>query len=101
MTAIPVANVTRLPPVTWLNPIEAVSPTIGRTFSTGMPSTSAAIMAIEAREPPISGLPETIVAVPSSLMWQAPEDSPPMLNQKPQATPRPIALPGVRASGVR
>ncbi len=86
---MPVAKVTRLPPVRNEKPIELVSPTIGRTFSTGMPSTSAAIIAIEAREPPMSGLPDTTTAVPSSLMWQAALDSPPMLNQKPEAMPRP------------
>ncbi len=89
VAAMPVAKVTRLPPVRNENPIELVSPTIGRTFSTGMPSTSAAIIAIEAREPPMSGLPDTTTAVPSSLMCTAALDSPPMLNQKPEATPRP------------
>jgi len=37
-------------------PIELVSATIGRTRSTGMPRISAAIIAIEAREPPTSGV---------------------------------------------
>ncbi len=89
VTAMPVAKVTREPPVRCENPIALVSPTTGRTFSIGMPSTSAAIIAIAAREPPISGLPETTLAVPSSLICTAPEDSPPILNQKPQAMPRP------------
>ncbi len=71
VAAMPVAKVTRLPPVRNEKPIELVSPTIGRTFSTGIPRTSAAIIPIEAREPPISGLPDTTTAVPSSLMWQA------------------------------
>ena len=57
VTAMPVAKVTRLPPVRKVKPIEAVSPTIGRTCSIGMPSTSATIIAIEAREPPMSGCP--------------------------------------------
>ena len=67
----------------------AVSPTTGRTFSIGMPSTSAHIIAIEAREPPISGLPVTMETEPSSFTCTEPEDSPPMLNQKPEAMPRP------------
>ena len=90
---MPTAKVTRLPPVMPEKPIEAVSPTIGRHFSMGMPSTSAAIIASEAREPPMSGLAETTLTVPSSLTWTAAEDSPPMLNQKPEATPRPWFLP--------
>lgn len=65
--AMPVAKVTRLPPVTPVNPIDAVSATIGFTRSTGMPSVSAAIIAIDAREPPISGLPEATLTEPSSL----------------------------------
>ena len=59
VAAMPVAKVTRLPPVTWVKPIELVSPTIVRTRSAGICSTSATIMPIEAREPPISGLPDT------------------------------------------
>ena len=59
---MPVAKVVRLPPVSMEKPIEAVSATIGRTFSIGRPSTSAAIIAIEAREPPMSGLPVTTTA---------------------------------------
>jgi hypothetical protein len=87
--AMPVANVTRLPPVTCVKPIEAVSATIGFTRSTGIPSVSAAIIAIEAREPPISGLREATLTEPSSLMCTCALDAPPTLNQKPQATPRP------------
>ena len=87
--AMPVAKVTRLPPVMPVMPICAVSPTMGRTFSYGTPSTSAAIIAIEAREPPISGLPDTTLMVPSSFTNTEAELSPPMLNQKPVATPRP------------
>ncbi len=89
VVAMPVAKVTRLPPVRNEKPIELVSATIGRTRSTGMPRISAAIIAIEAREPPISGVPTATTAVPSSLTWIAALDSPPMLNQKPEATPRP------------
>jgi hypothetical protein len=47
------------------------------------------MIAIEAREPPMSGVPTATTAVPSSLTWQAALDSPPMLNQKPEAMPRP------------
>ena len=46
-------------------------------------------MPIDAREPPMSGLPDVATTVPSSAMWQPAENSPPMLNQKPQAMPRP------------
>ena len=67
---MPPAKVTRLPPVEALNPIAVVSPTTGRTLSYGTPSTSATIIAIEAREPPMSGWPSVTVTVPSSLTWQ-------------------------------
>ncbi len=86
---MPVAKVTRLPPVVAEKPMDVVSATMARTRSIGRPSVSAAIMAIAAREPPMSGLLETTVAPPSSSTWTAAEDSPPTLNQKPQATPRP------------
>ena len=46
-----------------------------------MPSSSAAISAIEARLPPMSGLPVTTVAVPSSLRLTVALDDSPMLNQ--------------------
>ena len=62
---------------------------IGRTFSSSMPSSSAAMMQSEAREPPMSGVPAISVAVPSSLMLSEAQVSPPMLNQNPEATPRP------------
>ena len=88
-TAMPVAKVVREPPVSMEKPIDAVSATIGRTFSTGRPRVSAAIIAMEARLPPMSGLPVTTTAPPSSLMCTAAVDSPPTLNQKPTATPRP------------
>jgi hypothetical protein len=88
-TAMPVANVTRLPPVVAEKPIEVVSATMARTRSIGRPRVSAAIIAMAAREPPMSGLLDTTVAPPSSSTWTAAEDSPPMLNQNPQATPRP------------
>jgi hypothetical protein len=72
-----------------VNPIEAVSPTIVRTLSAGICSVSATIIPMEARDPPISGLPDTATTVPSSATCTAALDSPPMLNQNPQATPRP------------
>ena len=81
VTAMPPAKVTRLPPVEALKPIAVVSPTTGRTLSNGTPSTSATIIAIEAREPPMSGWPSVTVTVPSSLTWQAALDSPPALCQ--------------------
>ena len=89
VAAMPVAKVTREPPVRKVKPIEAVSATIVRTRSAGTPSTSATIMPIEAREPPMSGLPVAAVTEPSSLTWTVAVDSPPMLNQKPDARPRP------------
>ena len=54
-----------------------------------MPSTSAAMIAIDARDPPMSGFGSTTTAVPSSLTCTAALDCPPMLNQNPDATPRP------------
>ena len=64
---MPVANVTREPPVTWVKPIDVVSATTVRTRDAGMPSTSATIMPMDAREPPMSGLPVAAVTEPSSL----------------------------------
>ena len=58
-----------------------------------MPSSSAAIIASAAREPPMSGLPEMTVTVPSSPTCAAALESAPTLNQKPAATPR--AAPGL------
>ena len=74
-----------------------MSPIWTRIFSIGTPSSSAAIMHKEARKPPISGVPAVRERVPSSLSESDTEVSPPMLNQKPLATPRPWFLP----SGVR
>ena len=54
-----------------------------------MPSSSAAIMESDAREPPMSGVPAMRATVPSSPTLRAALVSPPMLNQKPDATPRP------------
>jgi hypothetical protein len=39
------------------------------------------MIAIEAREPPTSGLPVATRTVPSSLTWTVALDSPPPLNQ--------------------
>ena len=69
------------PPEEKDSPIAVVSPTTGRTCSNGMCSTSATIIAIEAREPPISGWPSVTVTVPSSLTCTAALDSPPALCQ--------------------
>ena len=90
---MPVAKVTRLPPVRSLKPIDSVSTTTGRTCSTGMPSSSAAISASDAREPPMSGQPDITTAEPSSLIDTFADDDRPALNQKPQATPRPWFAP--------
>ena len=46
-------------------------------------------MASEARRPPISGVPAIRDTVPSSFTVREAHVSPPMLNQKPEATPRP------------
>ena len=54
-----------------------------------MPSVSATISPMEARLPPMSGVPIITVAVPSSPTASDTEVSPPWLNQKPEATPRP------------
>ncbi len=62
---------------------------IGRTLSYGTPSSSAATMASEARRPPMSGVPAINDTVPSSFTVSDALVSPPMLNQKPEATPRP------------
>ena len=58
-----------------------------------MPSSSAVILAMEAREPPISGWPVVTTTLPSSVMFTWALLSPPALNQKPLATPRPWSLP--------
>jgi hypothetical protein len=57
-----VASVVLLPPVTSVWPIESVSATTGLTSSMSSPSTSAMIIAIEMREPPISTEPVTSFA---------------------------------------
>ena len=86
---MPVANVARLPSVTSVNPTTSVSPTTGRIECTSRPSSSAAISAIDARLPPMSGLPVITVAVPFSFRFTVALDASPMLNQNPLATPRP------------
>jgi hypothetical protein len=86
---MPVANVVRLPAVTRLKPSEWVSAMTARTLSTGMPSSSAAIMLMEMREPATSEVPRISVIEPSVATFRVPVVSPPRLNQKPAATPRP------------
>ncbi|MND02449.1 hypothetical protein D3C83_218320 [compost metagenome] len=54
-----------------------------------MPSSSAAIRLIEARLPPMSGVPTDSTAVPSPFRFRLTQVWPPKLNQKPEATPRP------------
>ena len=66
---MPVAKVVRLPPVTQLKPIEAVSAIIGAHLVV----LDAELLGrhhgrCEARVPPMSGLPEITVTVPSSPM---------------------------------
>ena len=51
------------------------------------------MLAVEAREPPMSGWPVITTTVPSSLTLTCALDSPPALNQKPEATPRPYSMP--------
>ena len=85
---VPVENVARLPPVRKLKPRELVSPIMGLINSIGTPSSSDAIIAMEARDPPISGVPSVSPTVPSSLIVMDELVSPPILNQKPEATPR-------------
>ena len=66
MAAQPVANVTRLPPVTPVKAMLSVSGTMGSTSSTGIPSVSAACMATDVRVPPMSTEPSRSVTVPSA-----------------------------------
>ena len=54
-----------------------------------MPNSSAAIIDMDMREPATSAVPRMIVTVPSGARLTVPVVSPPRLNQKPQATPRP------------
>src|SRR5438874_4041591 len=70
----------------------SVSPTTGRTSPAPMPSASASCMAIEVREPPISVEPSTRLTVPSALTLALALDFRPQLNQKPDATPRPLGI---------
>ena len=54
-----------------------------------MPSTSAVIIAIAARDPPISVEPVMTLAVPSVWIFTVADDCMPALNQNPAAKPRP------------
>ena len=85
---MPVAKVARLPSVTSVKPTDSVSATTGVIRWTSMPSSSAAMRAMEARLPPMSGLPVITVAVPSSLRFTVALDCSPMLNQNPVPMPR-------------
>ena len=97
MVAMPVEKAVRLPPVTPVQPMESVSPTVGWTSSTERPRVSAACMASTARMPPISTEPVTSAMVPSALTVTVAEDWLPPLNQKPMATPRPRFGPSMGA----
>ena len=90
MITMPVEKVVREPAVTRLKPSEWVSAITARTLSTGMPSSSAAIIEIEMREPATSVVPRMSVTEPSMPMFKVPVVSPPRLNQKPAAMPRPL-----------
>ena len=79
--------------VTSVKPAVSVSATIGRTRSTGMPSSSDTISACAARVPPMSGLPVTTAALPSAPSVTVALELMPALNQKPQARPRPCSGP--------
>ena len=94
------AKVTRLPPVTSVCPTESVSATIGFTSSTGIPNVSANCMAIEVRVPPMSVEPSSSVTLPSLFSLASTLEVKPMLNQNPEAMPRPRFLPGAVSSGV-
>ena len=54
---------------------------------------------IAAREPPISGCPVVTTTLPSSVTLTCALDSPPALNQKPEATPLPCSFPCSFPSG--
>ena len=69
--------------------MESVSTTAGLISSAVSPRVSATIMAMAAREPPISVDPSSRLTVPSGLTVRVQADWPPPLNQKPEATPRP------------
>ena len=81
VTTMAEAKVTRLPPVRFEKPMLLVSPISTWTLLWSMPSSSAAMLAVEAREPPMSGWPVITTTVPSSLMFTWALDSPPALNQ--------------------
>ncbi len=83
------ANVVLLPPVTAVNPIVSVSTTEGLTSSTGIPSTSAACMAMEVLDPPMSVDPSVRLMDPSLLTAILQAESKPILNQNPIAIPLP------------
>ena len=81
VTTIAEAKVTRLPPVRFEKPMLLVSPISTCTLLWSMPSSSAAMLAVDAREPPMSGWPVITTTVPSSLTLIWALDSPPALNQ--------------------
>ena len=81
VTTMAEAKVTRLPPVRFEKPMLLVSPISTCTLLWSMPRSSAAMLAVEAREPPMSGWPVMTTTEPSSLMLIWALDSPPALNQ--------------------
>ena len=81
VTTIAEAKVTRLPPVRFEKPTLAVSPISTFTRLWWMPRSSAAMLAVEARLPPMSGWPVITTTLPSSVTFTCALDSPPALNQ--------------------
>ena len=67
-TAQPLRRVVLLPAVRPLYPMESVSLMLGWTSSAAMPNASAHIIAMDVREPPMSGEPSARLTVPSLLM---------------------------------
>ena len=88
--AIPVLNVTPLPPAPELYPIESVVPIAGLTSAVSNPKISATCMAIATRLPPTSGDPSSKLRVPSALTLITELAGPPPLNQAPEAIPLPL-----------
>ena len=89
LSAQEVKTLANLPPLPELTPMPSVSATMALTLPTGIPNSSAAIMARDIRVPERSGDPSTTVAEPSGFMLITTLDCMPALNQKPHATPLP------------
>ena len=92
MQAVPVLNVTPLPPAPQLYPIESVVPIEGDTSSAVNPSTSATCIAIAVLLPPTSGDPSTNETDPSAFTLATALAGPLPLNHAPDAIPLPTLL---------